>query len=49
MIKWFLTLSVFMPYAHDADTHVNDVELLVEETEMALILDDVDRIIENKV
>ena len=48
MITWFLALTVCMQYAHGADVHVNDVESLVEETEMALILDDVDRIVEDK-
>ena len=49
VIRWFLALTVFIPYAHGTDSHTNDVELLVEETEMALILDDVDRIFEDKV
>ena len=46
MIKWFLALTVYMQYAHCVDTHMNDVELLIEETELALILDDAEEAVE---
>ena len=49
MIKWFLALTVFMQYAYSVDAHVKDVESLIEETEMALILDDVDKITEGDI
>ena len=45
MIEWFLSLTIFMQYTYGIDAYVNDVESLVEQTEMALILDDVDRIV----
>ena len=49
MIKWFLTLTEFMQYVYSVDAHVKDVESLIEETEMALILDDVDKITESDI
>ena len=48
MIKWFLALTVYMQYAHRVDTHVTNVESLIEETELALILDDAEEIVEEK-
>ena len=47
MIEWFLSLTIFMQDTYNVDAYVNDIESLVEQTEMGLILDDVDRIIEN--
>ena len=47
MIEWFLSLTVFMEHAYDVDMYVNDVESLVEQTEVQLILDDVDEIVNN--
>ena len=47
IIEWFLALTAFIQCAHHADIHVNDVDSLVEQTEIALILDDVDKIVEN--
>ncbi|CAF3732330.1 unnamed protein product [Rotaria sp. Silwood1] len=47
LIQWFLSMSVFMSYAHYAPTHVNDIESLIEQTELTLILDDVDKIVQN--
>ena len=47
IIDWFLALTVFIQYAYNVHTYVNDVESLVEQTEMALILDDVDRTVNN--
>ena len=47
MIEWFLSLTVFVQHAYNVDMYVNDVESLVEQTEMALILNDVDEIINN--
>ncbi|CAF2908293.1 unnamed protein product [Rotaria sp. Silwood2] len=44
LIQWFLSISTFMSYAHNAPTYVNDIESLIEETELMLILDDVDDI-----
>ena len=49
IIQWFLAITVFVQFAHSVDTHVNDVESLVENTEMALLLDDVDRIVQDVV
>ena len=49
IIEWLLALTVFMQYAHTTDAHVNDVESLIEHTEMSLILDDVDRILDDAV
>ena len=45
MIEWFLALTVTMHHGHSIDKHVNDVESLVEKTELTLVLDDVDRIV----
>ena len=48
IIEWFLALTVFMQYAHGTDAHVNDIESLIEQMEMAFILDDVDRMVEGE-
>lgn len=47
MIDWFLALTVFIQYAYKVHAYVNDVESLVEEIEMALIIDDVNRAVGN--
>jgi hypothetical protein len=39
IIEWFLAVSLFMSYAHNAQAHIKS---LTEETELTLILDDVD-------
>lgn len=48
IIEWFLASTIFIQYAHSADAHVNDIQSLIEKTEMALILDDVDRIVQDE-
>lgn len=44
IIEWFLMLSLVIQSVHDVEVYTNDVESLVEQTEIALLLDDVDRI-----
>lgn len=46
LTQWFLALAVFMYDAHSTHAHINDMQSLVEETELNLILDDVDEIVE---
>ncbi|CAF4226121.1 unnamed protein product [Rotaria sordida] len=46
LIQWFLSMSVFMSCAHNAQAHVNDIESLIEQTELTFILDDADKIVE---
>ena len=47
IIRWFLSLTVFMSYTHRLQTHVNDIQSLVQQTEMLLAFDDIDRIVKN--
>ena len=49
IVEWFLALTTFIQSVYNVDIHVNDVESLVEQTEIALILDDVDRIGDNNI
>ena len=42
---WFNALILFMYYGQSITTHVNDINSLIEQTEITLILDDVDQII----
>lgn len=46
IIQWFLSISVFMSYMHDFTLHMQNIQSLVEQTELVLIVDDVDRIVE---
>jgi hypothetical protein len=31
LIRWFLAISVFMSYAHNAQAHVNNIQSLIEQ------------------
>ena len=42
IIQWFLSATVFLSHAHNVQLHINDIETLVERTELELILDDID-------
>jgi len=46
LISWFGAITIFMFHAQTLALHVNDVNSLVEQTELSLILDDVDEILE---
>jgi hypothetical protein len=46
LICWLEVTVRYIPYVQNISLHVNDVNLLVEEIELKLLLDDVDRIIE---
>ena len=46
LISWFLATTVYMDDVQNVSLRVNDVTSLVEETELKLVLDDVDRIVE---
>jgi hypothetical protein len=45
LIQWFLSISVVMSYLRNTQVHANDIESMVEQTELKLILDDVERIV----
>ena len=45
LIRWLLSVTVFMSQAHCAQTHQNDIQSLIEQTEITLLLDDVDRVV----
>ena len=49
IIEWFLALTVFIPCTYSMDTHVDDLNSLIERLDMAFILDDVDRIFDDEV
>lgn len=44
IIQWFLAVTVFMSYAHSAQTHRNDIESLIQQTELTFLLDDIEKI-----
>ena len=46
LIQWLLSVTIFMPYAHNTQAHVNDIQSLIEQTELTLTLDDIDKITE---
>ncbi len=46
LISWLGAITIFMFHAQTLALHVNDVNSLVEQTELSLILDDVDEILE---
>jgi hypothetical protein len=46
LISWFLAITVVLSYAQNVTPHVNNVNSLVEQTELKLILDEVDQILE---
>lgn len=46
LTTWFLATVVYMDDVQNVSLQVNDVKSLVEETELKLVLDDVDRIVE---
>ncbi|CAF0974893.1 unnamed protein product [Adineta steineri] len=48
IVHWLVALTVLMDPAQTASKHVNNVDSLVELTEVTLILDDVEEIIETK-
>ena len=43
---WFEAMNVLILHAQSVPAHVNDINSLVEQTEIVLILNDVDRITE---
>ncbi len=45
LIQWLLTICVFMSYTHHIQPHANDIQSLIEQTELTFILDDVERIV----
>ena len=49
IIEWFLAIMVFIQTVHEVDLYINEVESIIETTEIALILDDVDRIVDNNI
>ncbi|CAF0853164.1 unnamed protein product [Adineta steineri] len=48
IIHWLVALTTTIIYAQTVSTHVDDVDSIVELTELTLILDDVEEIIETK-
>lgn len=42
LIEWFLSISTFVSYARQVTAHVNDIESLVEQTEVELIINGVE-------
>jgi len=46
LIQWLVAMSVFMFHVQSITLHVNDVDSLVQQTEVTLMLDDVDQMIE---
>lgn len=46
VVRWFLAMSVLMYHSHSALVHVNDVHSLIEETELNLLLDETDQVLE---
>lgn len=45
LIAWLEALTIFMFHAQSLTLHVNDINSLVEQTELTLILDDVDELL----
>ncbi len=48
LIQYLLAGTVAVFESQSIEKHVNDIELLVEQTELALVIDDIERIEENK-
>lgn len=46
IIRWYMAMTVFMHHARSAQIHVNDMENLIEQTELNSILDDVNKMID---
>jgi hypothetical protein len=45
LTSWLVALTTLMFYAQTAQMHVNDVDTLIEKTELTLILDEADQIV----
>ncbi|CAF0955478.1 unnamed protein product [Rotaria sordida] len=43
---WLISMSILTFHAQTLKAHINDLYSIIEQTELALILDDVDQIIE---
>ncbi|CAF3571613.1 unnamed protein product [Rotaria sp. Silwood1] len=48
IILWLTSMSILTFHAQTLKAHINDVYSIIEQTELTLILDDVDQIIETK-
>lgn len=46
LIQWLLAITVSISHAHNIQSHVNDIQSLVQQIELTLVLDDSDRIVE---
>ncbi len=46
LIQWFLAITTLMSFADNNQVHFNDIQSTIEQIELALVLDDVDQIIQ---
>ncbi|CAF3309891.1 unnamed protein product [Rotaria socialis] len=45
LIQWFLSATVLISYAHNTETHANDIDSLIEQAELTFILDDAEKMV----